>query len=97
MENPILQTDHRGKGVVRRLDRATEGVNAVLLVFAIGLAMLDFTCFCAFEAQSALPSIARTDAGPPALSQVAKPEAPLADAGVPRAAPPALAVPAASR
>ena len=45
-----------------RLDRAAGELNAFLLVLAIGLAVLDFTCFFAFQVRDALPSPARLEA-----------------------------------
>jgi hypothetical protein len=45
-------------------DRAARELNAVLLVMAIGLAVLDLTCFCALKMRDALPSLARAAANP---------------------------------
>jgi hypothetical protein len=50
------------KGLLDRLDRAAGNMNAYLLVIAIGLAALDFTCFWIFQARNALPSAGRTGA-----------------------------------
>ena len=50
------------KGLLDRLDRAAGNMNAYLLVIAIGLAALDFTCFWIFQARNALPPGGRTGA-----------------------------------
>jgi hypothetical protein len=50
------------KGLLDRLDRAAGNMNAYLLVIAIGLAALDFTCFWIFQARKALPPSGRTGA-----------------------------------
>ena len=73
MDNRVPHGNQRTLGLAARLDKAAQGLNALLLVLAIGLAVLDATFFCAFEVRDALPSIARANAGPPAVSQVAKP------------------------
>jgi hypothetical protein len=44
-------------------DRAVRELNAFLLVLAIGLAVLDTTCFVAFKVRDSLPSAALVNAG----------------------------------
>ncbi len=43
------------KGWVARLDRVARELNAILLVVAIGLAILDFSCFLILQIRDALP------------------------------------------
>lgn len=50
--SPLGLEKHR----TERFDRAIKELNAFLLVLAIGLAVLDATCFLAFKVQDALPS-----------------------------------------
>lgn len=57
--------------LTERLDRAARDVNVVLLVVAIGLAVLDATCFCAFLAGGALQSPAHASAQAPASTATA--------------------------
>lgn len=76
MNNRGPRTARTGNRLMDRLEHAAKGVNAVLMVFAIGLALLDLTCLFAFEARSALPSPARVSAGPPRVSHFAKPQKP---------------------
>ena len=54
---PQLQPQNGGpaKGFVARLDRATRDLNVFLLVLAIGLAVLDLTCFWAMKLRDVLP------------------------------------------
>lgn len=80
MDNRSPHRSGRTRGFVDRLDDAAHGVNAFLLVLAIGLATLDFTCFFAFQVRDALPSAARLASDPPTVSQIAKPAVPLKQA-----------------
>jgi hypothetical protein len=66
---PIAARQQGAKRLIERLDRVSGDLNAVLLTLAIGLAVLDLTCFFAFEIRDALPSVARADA-----SLAAKPQ-----------------------
>ncbi len=43
------------KGWVVRLDRVARELNVILVVIAIGLAILDFTCFLMLQIRDALP------------------------------------------
>ncbi|HTV89040.1 MAG TPA: hypothetical protein VME41_08500 [Stellaceae bacterium] len=56
MDHRLRNDQKPAHGFVARLDHAAQGVNAVLLILAIGLAALDFTCFCALQAQVGAPS-----------------------------------------
>src|SRR3954454_1669220 len=60
--------DRSPKGLLDRLDRAAGNMNAYLLVIAIGLAALDFTCFSLFQAQNSLGQATRAGSNPPARS-----------------------------
>lgn len=62
MDNSPTRDDANPSRVRNRLMHAAGEVNAFLLVLAIGLAVLDFTCFCAFQVKDALPSAVRTRA-----------------------------------
>ena len=62
MENRMQQSQDKKRPLMNRLDEAARDLNAVLLVLAIGLAVLDFTCFFAFEIRNALPPVRRVDA-----------------------------------
>lgn len=55
MDNPTRRRPDAKRRLINRLDSAAQDLNAVLLVLAIGLAVLDFTCFFAFEVRNALP------------------------------------------
>lgn len=55
MENPTQHRPGKKRPLIARLDAAAQDLNAVLLVLAIGLAVLDFTCFFAFEVRNAMP------------------------------------------
>jgi len=59
MENPLPEKQKSKKGWFNRLDSAAAQVNPVLLVLAIGLAVLDFTCLFAIELRDALPTARR--------------------------------------
>ena len=72
MENQSPRNHGRAEPWTVRLDRLAGELNAFLLVLAIGLAILDFTCFFAFKVRDALPSPARIEAD---RSLMAKPAA----------------------
>ena len=59
MENRSPEKQKSKKGWFNRLDSAAAQVNPVLLVLAIGLAVLDFTCLFAIELRDALPAARR--------------------------------------
>ena len=61
MQEPVQRTNELKRRLVNRISEAAQGLNAVLLVIAIGLAVLDLTCFLAVEIRAALPPV-RTDA-----------------------------------
>jgi hypothetical protein len=73
MENPLPEKEKIKKRWFNRLDSAATEVNPVLLVLAIGLAVLDFTCLFAIEMRAALPLVRRVGAEP---SPAAKPSIP---------------------
>ena len=50
MQHSQSPQDQAPQTLMQRLDRLAGDMNGYLLVFAIGLAILDFTCFVAFEA-----------------------------------------------
>jgi len=81
MEDRTRQSNHPKQRLVNRLDAATRDLNAVLLVLAIGLAVLDLTCFLAVEIRSALPP---TRTGSAALAEP-RPATPLGNAAAPAA------------
>ena len=74
MDNRSQRNGAKAKLGVGRLDRAAGEVNVFLLVLAIGLAILDGTCFFAFKVREALP---------PAPTLVAKPAVPHSGAAKP--------------
>ena len=82
MENGRPREDQPPKGLLARLDRAAEKMNAFLLVLAIGLAVLDFTCFWIFRVRDALPPATRI-AAPVAAASPAAPAAPATAAAKP--------------
>jgi hypothetical protein len=55
MDDPNPARPERKQPLMARLDAAAQDLNAVLLVLAIGLAILDFTCFFALEVTKAIP------------------------------------------
>jgi hypothetical protein len=55
MDNPTPTRPDRKRPLLARLDAAARDLNAILLVLAIGLAVLDFTCFFALEVRNAMP------------------------------------------
>ncbi len=56
MKHRSSHSDSNDTGLIGRIDRAAKELNAFLLVLAIGLAVLDFTCFFAFKISAALPA-----------------------------------------
>ena len=56
-----------GKRRIEGFDRAIRELNAFLLVLAIGLAVLDATCFLAFRVRDSLPAANRVSAGSAAV------------------------------
>jgi hypothetical protein len=56
---PKLQLDrfHSPKGLVRQLDRRVADLNVFLIALAVGLAVLDVTCFTALRFDDALMNI----------------------------------------
>lgn len=64
MRNESPRNDRPATGLFARLDNAAGKMNAFLLVLAIGLAALDFTCFWVFQVRDALPSVTRISANP---------------------------------
>jgi hypothetical protein len=73
MRNERPQDDRKPKGLLARLDRAAEKMNAFLLVLAIGLAVLDFTCFWVLQIRNTLPPVTRVSASPSRAAQAATP------------------------
>lgn len=57
----MQQGRNKKRDLVGLLNDAARDMNAVLLILAIGLAVLDFTCFFALEVRRALPT-ARVEA-----------------------------------
>lgn len=55
MSDGFRRKENNKKSFVERLDRTTRDINMFLLVLAIGLAMLDFTVFCAARVSATLP------------------------------------------
>ena len=51
----MQQGQDRRRNLIGRLNEAAQDLNAILLVLAIGLAVLDFTCFFVLEVRQALP------------------------------------------
>ena len=72
MEHPSPGKQKTEKGWFNRLDSAAAQVNPVLLVLAIGLAVLNFTCLFAIELRDALPTARRigTERPPAATANV---------------------------
>lgn len=56
MENDSPRDKSRKHRWNDRFNGATRDLNAILVVVAIGLAVLDFTCFIALTARNAIPS-----------------------------------------
>jgi hypothetical protein len=59
MRSTPSREDHFAKQLMRRLDRVAGEINVFLVVIALGLAVLDFTCLWAFTIEDALPPITR--------------------------------------
>jgi hypothetical protein len=73
MDNRMPPGNDRKQGLITRLDAAARDLNAILLVLAIGLAVLDFTCFFALEVRNAVPPRVGADAAlmaPPATASI---------------------------
>ena len=81
MDDPTPTRPERKQPLLARLDAAAQDLNVMLLVLAIGLAILDFTCFFALEMRKAMPphlsaasvSTPATAAIPPVEAAVARP------------------------
>ena len=73
MRNEKPRDDGKTNGMVARLDRAAEKMNAFLLVLAMGLAVLDFTCFWIIKVHDAGPTVTRIASSPAAAAQTASP------------------------
>jgi hypothetical protein len=81
MDNGTQRTPERKRPLLTRLDAAAQDLNAILLVVAVGLAVLDFTCFFAFEVGKAIPvhqSAEGLAAVAPAVAAAPPPSAPSA-------------------
>lgn len=76
MESPTQRRPRKKRPLWNRLDAAAEDLNAVLLVLAIGLAVLDFTCFFAFEVSKAMPPRLPAEAAVATPATAAIPPAP---------------------
>jgi len=63
-----------GKRRTEGFDRAVGELNAFLLVLAIGLAVLDGTCFLAFKVRDSLPSARLANAGASAAMPLPRPQ-----------------------
>ena len=61
MQDPSKHRSRERVGLAARLDRAARDMNAVLLMLAIGLAALDFSCFFALQLRDAMPPVQRVD------------------------------------
>jgi hypothetical protein len=64
MEKPRPGEQQSPKGFLARLDHAAAKMNAFLLVIAIGLGALDFTCFWVLQVREAMPAATRVSDGP---------------------------------
>jgi hypothetical protein len=60
---PSSRNGNSLKSVVQQLDRRANGLNAFLLVLAIGLATLDATCFAALKLSAFYAGLLATHAG----------------------------------
>ena len=78
MDNPIPTRPERKPPLLDRLDAAARELNAILLVLAIGLAVLDFTCFFALEVRNAMPPRLPSEAIAATPATAAIPRAPAA-------------------
>lgn len=61
MRDPSPRHGAERPGFAARLDRAAQDINAFLLVLALGLAALDFSCFMAIKLRDAVPPVQRID------------------------------------
>ncbi len=55
MQHRPMPEEQAPRTLMQRLDRLAGDMNAFLLIFAIGLAILDLTCFVAIEATNNMP------------------------------------------
>jgi hypothetical protein len=62
MQQSSPRDDHSPKQLLQRLDRVFGEMNVILLALAIGLAVLDFTCFSALGLSDAW-SVPHTTSG----------------------------------
>jgi len=60
--DPSPQNDDSPKRLLARLDRVAREMNVLLLVLALGLAVLDLPCLWAVRMADALPAMARSHA-----------------------------------
>jgi len=76
MDNQPQWRDRGTNRWAERVEHTAGNLNVVLLVVAIGLAMLDVTCFLALKAREALPSPALAAANAAAVKPIAAPNQP---------------------
>lgn len=76
MENRLRSKGNNKYRLIDRLDKATRDVNVFLLVVVIGLAMLDFTAYCAFKITEEMPVSFAAGATAPASTQTIAAAAP---------------------
>ena len=94
MENHWPEKQKIKKRWFNRIDSAAAEVNPVLLVLAIGLAVLDFTCLFAIELRDALPVARHVSAEPSPAAQASIPVDQSVTTWVPaKPAPPAVPAP----
>ena len=95
MENPWPEKERTKKRWFNRLDSAAAEVNPILVVLAIGLAVLDFTCLFAIELRDALPVTRHVSAEPSLAAKASIPVDQSVTTWVPAkpAAPPAAPAP----
>ena len=62
MQQPPLREERTSKQLTHRLDRLFGDINAFLIALAIGLAILDFTCFTALRMIAATQASAANEA-----------------------------------
>jgi hypothetical protein len=56
MQNRWAKRDRSKKRLLNRIDRVAGEMNVFLLIVAIGLAFLDFTCFFVLETRGTIPA-----------------------------------------
>ena len=94
MQDPWLERKQIRKRWFDRLERAAGEINTVLLVLAIGLAVLDFTCLFAIELRDALPVARHVSAEPSLAAKASIPVDQSVTTWVPaKPAPPAVPAP----